>query len=90
MIETLIIESIKIFLLTYTISRFSPLQMVLELLPNKLIYNLIKLLMSCSRCLALWSGIILTGNIWLAMTISIFMVIFEKTFGVWENKVKLN
>ncbi len=90
MIETLIIEAIKIFLLTYTISRFSPLQMVLELLPNKLIYNLIKLLMSCSRCLALWGGIILTGNIWLAMTISIFMVIFEKTFGVWENKVKLN
>jgi hypothetical protein len=86
----LIIKAVKIFLIAYTISRFTPIEMILELLPDKLIYNLLRLLMSCSRCLALWVGIILTGNIWLAMSVSFFMVIFEKTFGFWEKKIRLN
>ena len=88
--ELILFEAVKIFLASYTVSRFSPIQMILELLPNKLIYNLIKLLMSCSRCFALWFGMLLTGDIWLSMSVSMFMVVFEKTFGVWENKVKLN
>lgn len=88
MIEQIITAS-KIFLLSYTISRFSPLQMLIEMLPNKIYWNLFKLLMSCSKCLALWSGIIMTGNIWISMVVSILMVVFEKTFGEWERKTKL-
>jgi uncharacterized membrane protein YciS (DUF1049 family) len=88
--NTYIIESIKVFLVAYTISRFTPIQMVLDLLPNKLHYNLLKLLMTCSKCLGLWVGLIMTGNIWLSMGISLFMVVFEKTFGEWEMRTKLN
>jgi hypothetical protein len=84
-----IIIMIQIFLISYTITRFEPLQMVLDELPDNLVMNVIKLLLSCSKCVSFWTGLII-GNIWMAMIVSLFMVIFEKTFGHWESKIKIN
>ena len=81
--------ALKVFLIAYTITRFTPIQLLLEMLPDNLFFNVFKLLFSCSKCLALWSGLLLTGDIWLSMAVSFFFVIFEKTFGVWENQIRL-
>lgn len=80
---------IKSFLFSWFITRFEPLQMIIEALPNKLVWNMIKLLFSCSKCLVFWVTTIMTGDIFIASGMSLFMVIFEKTFGRWENKVYL-
>lgn len=78
---------IKIFLISYTITRFEPLQWILDILPDNLFFNIIRLALSCSKCLSLYVGFIMTYDIYIAMIMSLFMVIFEKTFGHWENKV---
>lgn len=79
----------KIMLLGFTMSRFEPLRMVLDLLPDNLFFNLLRLLLSCSKCIAFWSGIIL-GGVWIAMLASFLMVIFEKTIGSWIDEIKLS
>lgn len=86
MIEFII--GLKIFLLGWTISRFEPISWLLDLLPDNLGFNIFKLLLTCSKCLCLWIGIIMC-NIWIAMGVSLFMIIFEKTFGRWERKINI-
>lgn len=79
----------KVMLISYTISRFEPLKMVLDLLPDNLFFNLLRLLLTCSKCLSFWVGIII-GGIWIGMVSSFTMTIFEKTIGRWIDKVRLN
>lgn len=79
---------LKILILAYTISRFEPIGWILDLLPNKLILNIFKLGMTCSKCLCLYVGLILTGNIWMAMIASFLMVLYERSIGKWEQKIK--
>ncbi len=86
---TIIINLCKIMILSYTISRFDPLKMILEILPDNLFCNLFRLALSCSKCLAFWTGIIIAG-IWWAMLASFLMTIFEKTIGRWIDQVRLN
>lgn len=79
----------QVFILSWLITRFSPLQMILELLPDKLILNMIQLLFSCSKCFAFWFSLIYTGDIFLSAFMSFIMMIYEKTIGFWENRVRL-
>jgi len=79
----------KVMLLSYTISRFEPLKMVLDLLPDNLFFNLLRLALTCSKCLSFWIGI-LFGQIWIGMIASFTMTIFEKTIGRWIDQVRLN
>lgn len=78
-------------ILSYTISRFEPLQIFLGSLPKKFLpFRILTQLLTCSKCLGLWLGILITQDIWIAMIISFLMVVFEKTFGEWEQKIKLD
>lgn len=79
---------IKILLFSYTITRFEPLEWVLELLPDKLLFNILKYILSCSRCLSFWFGWFYSGSFWIAAISSILMVIIEKTFGKWERTIE--
>jgi len=80
----------KILLSAYTVSRFEPLKMVLDLLPDKLIFNLINLLLTCSKCLSFWIGIIFFGDIWMGMLASLIITVLEKTAFNKLEKVTLN
>lgn len=84
-IETLI----SIWLLSWFITRFEPLQMVLELLPNKLLWNLIKLLTSCLKCVSFWITLGYTENIILASGIAFISFWWDKFIGPIERKVRL-
>ena len=85
MIETLI----SIWLVSWFITRFEPLQMILELLPNKLLYNLFKLLITCLKCLTFWITLIWTQNIVLASTMAFISFWYDKFVGPIERKVRL-
>lgn len=85
MIETLI----SIWLLSWVITRFEPLQMILETLPNKLITNVIKLLLSCLKCVSFWTTLIWTGNIFLASGMAFISFWYDKWIGPLERRVRL-
>lgn len=85
MIETLI----SIWLVSWFITRFEPLQMILELLPNKLLYNLFKLLITCLKCLTFWITLVYTQNIVLASAMAFISFWYDKWVGPIERKVRL-
>jgi hypothetical protein len=85
MIETLI----GIWLVSWFITRFEPLQMILELLPNKLLYNLFKLLITCLKCVSFWITLIYTQNIVLASGMAFISFFYDKFIGPIERKVRL-
>ena len=86
---TITLLTIKTILAAYTVSRFEPLKMILELLPDKLLPNLLTLLLTCSKCLAFWIGLIIAGP-WIAMGASFIITILEKTLFSWIEQTRLN
>ena len=74
---------IKSLLIGWIITRFAPLSIMLDLLPNKLIYNSIKLLLTCSKCCTFWMSLILFKDIYLAISSSFIMVLLEK-YILWR------
>ena len=85
MIELLI----SIWLVSWLITRFEPLQMALELLPNKLLYNLFKLLITCLKCVSFWMTLIITEDIFIASGMAFVSFWYDKVIGPEERKVKL-
>lgn len=85
MIELLI----GIWLVSWFITRFEPLQMVLELMPNKLIYNLFKLLITCLKCVSFWLTLTYTQNIVLSSGMAFISFFYDKFIGPIERKVRL-
>ena len=85
MIETLV----SIWLVSWFITRFEPLQMVLELLPNKLLFNLFKLLITCLKCVSFWITLSYTQNIVLASGMAFISFWYDKWIGPLERKVRL-
>lgn len=79
----------NIFILSWVITRFEPLQMVLEILPDKLITNTIKLLLSCLKCVSFWMALIVTHDIFLASTLCFISFWYDKFIGPIERKVRL-
>ena len=80
---------ISIWLVSWFITRFEPLQMLLELLPNKLLWNLIKLLISCLKCISFWITLGYTQNIIAASGIAFISFWYDKFIGPLERKVRL-
>lgn len=88
MLDILIII-IKGSMLGWLISRFHPLQMLIESIPNKKHFlHWINLIISCSKCCAFWGSLIIFHNIWYAIASSFICLIYEKFLSDWENKIK--
>ena len=85
MIETLI----SIWIVSWFITRFEPLQMLLEFVPNKLIPNLFKLLITCLKCTSFWITLIYTQNIVFASGMAFISFFYDKFIGPIERKVRL-
>ena len=81
---------IKIFLLSWMIVRFEPIQWCLDLLPNNLFKYIIVTMTSCLKCSNFWIGLILSGDIFIASGLAFIGMLYEKTIGNWETKIKLN
>lgn len=85
----------QICLTSYTVTRFEPLQRIVsKFLTNSNSDRLgfkgaLGKVLSCVRCLSLWVGIIVFGNVWAAMLASLIMFIYDKNFSTWENKINV-
>jgi hypothetical protein len=79
----------KIFMISWFISRFEPIHMTLEALPNKLVYNLIRLILTCLKCLAFWITLTWMQDIFLASLMAFIGFWYDKIIGRIENKVRL-
>jgi hypothetical protein len=81
----------KILLLAWFITRFEPVQWIVDILfegKTDLTSKLLYLALTCSKCVAFWAGIILTQDIFLAIIGCFLMVIYEKTIGKWEQRIE--
>lgn len=81
---------IKIFLLSWVLVRFEPIQWFIELLPNNIIKYTVVLLTSCLKCSNFWIGFLLSGDIFIGAGMSFFGMLYEKTLGKWETKIEFN
>jgi hypothetical protein len=73
-----LIVLIKSLLLAWIVTRFEPLKIIVEVLPDKLIYNVIKLLLTCSKCCTFWLSLIIYRDLYTAILASLLMTIIEK------------
>jgi hypothetical protein len=81
---------LKIFLLSWFIVRFEPIQWCLELLPNNLFKWILVVMTTCLKCSNFWIGLFLTGNIFISSGMAFIGMLYEKTIGKWETKIKFN
>jgi hypothetical protein len=87
----IILDGLSIFIICWMITRFKPLEMILDILPSKyLIFNLIKLLFSCLMCVSFWATLIWTGDIVFASTMGFGGFWYDKIIGFYETRVRLN
>lgn len=77
------------FLLSWFITKFEPLEIFLDLLPDKLFFNLIKVLFSCLMCVSFWTTLIFTFNIFHACGMAFLSFWYMKYISPIENKVRL-
>lgn len=87
--EMMIILGIKIFFGSWLLTRFQPLQMLLEVLPDFLITNIVKLLFTCLMCLSFWSTLVFTGDFVFASIMAFIGFWYDKIIGFYENRVRL-
>lgn len=92
---TLMILIIKIFLLGWFISRFSPIQWILEGIENNfhakrhfihMTFFLIREMTSCGKCSAFWVGLVI-GGLWPALIASFLSFWYDKLLSPYENKI---
>ena len=81
---------IKGFLIGWWLNRFQPIQVNLNLLPNNLFCNMIKLGLECSTCSVFWATLIVSHNFYYAVATSMLMIFYEKTLGRIEKRVYFN
>lgn len=81
----MILLIIKTLLIAQFVVKFEPIQWVLDIIktkikPNNIVVNLflniISLLTSCSKCAALWTGLLM-GGIWVALISSYIMYLYS-------------
>ena len=91
MIDLIII--LKVIMLSRVITKFEPLQWLLEALPSKIGISkwILIVITSCWKCCALWTAIIMTGDIFLSsgifiLTSSIMSIEQKLIERQWQKK----
>ena len=92
--ETLIILG-KILGLSFFITKFSPIQWILELLQPKserpfsqLIYNIIMVLTGCFSCCSFWTGTLLFG-FWFGISAYVIAYLYNQVLAPFVEKIRL-
>lgn len=79
------IAIIKILLLSWLITSFEPLFILLNEIKWRWTKIFLIAILGCMKCLSFWLGLILTGNIWLAISASVVASLLQ----VIKNKLKI-
>lgn len=78
----------KTLLLSWLVTRFEPIQWLINLLPNHRLKYLIIDATTCMKCMSLYIGLLISHDIYIAALASLLSVFYSKTIGAWEQKVK--
>ena len=78
----------KILVSSWLVTRFEPLQWLIDLLPNNKFKFLIQDATTCMKCMSLYLGLIITGDIYMSALAAFLSVVYSKTIGLWEQNVK--
>ena len=93
MLEIILI--LKILGMAWVITKFEPIQWVLEILQSKikpnnitlnLILNIIITITTCFSCCSMWCGFIL-GGFWYGILCYIISFVYSKKLSLWEYKM---
>lgn len=93
----IIITIFKIMGLAWFVSRFDPIQWVLEAVRSnfsndrkfiQLLFMVLETITTCSKCAAFWIGLVLYG-IWPALIASFIIFWYDKIFLPIEHKITL-
>jgi hypothetical protein len=76
---------IKILLLAWFISTFQPLEWLLNEIKNIWIKITLIAITGCFKCASFWIGLILSQDIWTALTASVIASLLQ----VLKNKLKI-
>lgn len=80
----------KVFFLSWFIVRFEPVSWLVDLLPNNIFKYIIVVLTTCLKCSNFWMTLLFTHDIFLASIMAFIGMLYEKTIGSWETKIKFN
>jgi len=92
--EFIVIEIIKVCLIGWLIVELPVFQLIIELIKDfikpkdfwsKIFFDLFLMkVVSCYKCSAFWSGLLLTGNIWIAIGASFIMKLYDQKLNSLE------
>jgi hypothetical protein len=74
----MIITLLKVFILSWVITKMEYLQWLLDLIPNCLFKYFLVVVTGCLMCCSFWTSLIMTHNIWWAC--------LSSYIGFWYNK----
>ena len=84
----MIVIMIKCFLIAYFCSRYEPINMLIDLIPNAFIKSILTLILTCSKCCIFYTTLLYTHNFYYSV-INVFLItLFEKIYGDWVRKIK--
>lgn len=87
--EIILMTLTKIFIMSWLITHFKPLSWILDLLPDKLVFNLVKLLLTCLTCVSFWFGLLWCQDIFISALAAFTGFWYDKIFGFYENRIRL-
>ena len=86
---TILIFGAKLFMFSWLLTRFQPIQMLLGALPDNLLMNIIRLLFSCLMCMNFWMTLGYTQDFFFASVMAFIGFWYDKIIGFYENRVRL-
>lgn len=88
----IITQILKAMMIGWIVTRFQPMIVVVEVLyepvRNNVVANALMVAFTCSKCVAFWASLLMFHNIWIAISASFLMVIYERTLGAWEKRIE--
>lgn len=80
---------LKLFLISWTVIKFEPIKIMLEYLPDKLFYNIIRLTLTCLQCFSFWLVLIYTQDLIQACLVSFVSFWWVKLITPYEDRIKI-
>lgn len=77
-----------IFLGAWTITRFEPLQLLLDNIKDNKFTVPFKLLLSCTKCVAFWLSLAIYQSFFIACLMAFIAFWYDKLLGGFEEKIK--
>lgn len=80
---------IKIFILSWFLTRFKPIRIFFNILPDNILFKVIRYITTCIFCISFWLSILITNDIYLSCFTSFIAFWYDKLLSRYENRIYL-